>query len=95
MHQGASFGYPQIHYIGIRQLFNKWKHIKKLPLIGQFYINESKNGAAQSVIIAARIIDTLEIVPDTELSSNAFDVPALCALVPSSTPRAISLSMRK
>ncbi len=46
-------------------------------------INESKIGAAHSVIIAARIMDTLEIVPDTELSSNALDVPAPCALVPS------------
>ncbi len=58
-------------------------------------IREMRNGAAQSVMIAARIIDTLEIVPDTELSSNAFDVPAPWALVPSSTPLAISLSIRK
>ena len=49
-------------------------------------IREIRNGAAQSVMIAARIIDTLWIVPDTELSSNAFDVPAPWALVPSSTP---------
>lgn len=78
------------------RLIDLWQ-IKKTALSGAvFYdINESKIGAAHSVIIAARIMDTLEIVPETELSSNALDVPAPCALVPSSTPRAISLSMRK
>lgn len=64
-------------------------------LFGYTAISEIRNGAAQSVMIAAKIIDTLEIVPDTELSSNAFDVPAPCALVPSSTPLAISLSILK
>ncbi|CAI8881357.1 hypothetical protein EMIT074MI3_20790 [Bacillus licheniformis] len=73
---------------------------KNLHQFGFFFgyytaIREIRNGAAQSVMIAARIIDTLEIVPDTELSSNAFDVPAPWALVPSSTPLAISLSIRK
>ncbi len=52
-------------------------------------------GAAHKVMMAEIIIDTLEIVPETELISNAFDVPAPCAPVPSRTPMAMSLSIRK
>lgn len=75
------------------------RQIKETPEYSEVFcytvIREMRNGAAQSVIIAAKIIETLEMVPDTELSSNAFDVPAPCALVPSRTPLAISLSIRK
>lgn len=52
-------------------------------------------GASPMENSAARIIEILEMVPVSELSSKALEVPVPCAAVPSETPRATSFSMWK